>query len=241
MTLAELRNAMQRYATRFDAAVITAREAARVIEDAAAIEKMAATVKALAAARVAETKLWRRDGDLTAAHQLARKTGTSVSQAQETIATAKRLDALPAVTAAAKRGELSPQQTVAIADAATADPGAETKLVDHARRSSLSELREACARTKANATDLEARRRRIHAHRHARSYRDLDGAGNVHLRDNPEVTAELMSYVIAERDERFAAARREGAREPLEAYAADALVALVRRGAGSPAPTLAVR
>ena len=33
MTLADLRSAMQRYATRFDAARITARDAARVVDD----------------------------------------------------------------------------------------------------------------------------------------------------------------------------------------------------------------
>jgi hypothetical protein len=49
MTLSELRNAMRDYATRCDATVVSAHDAARVIGDAAAIEKMAATVKSLAA------------------------------------------------------------------------------------------------------------------------------------------------------------------------------------------------
>ncbi len=43
---------------------------------------MAATVKGLAAARLAETGSWRTEGDRSAAHQLARRTGTSVVQAE---------------------------------------------------------------------------------------------------------------------------------------------------------------
>jgi len=82
---------------------------------------------------------------------------------------------------------------------------------------------------KANASDLEARRRRIHEHRHLRTYDDAEGAGNLHVRDNPEVIAEIMSIVEPIRDELFNSARKEGRREPLEAYAADALVELVRR------------
>jgi hypothetical protein len=49
--LSELREAMGVYATGFDPALITAADAGLVVEHASAIEKMAATVKALAAAR----------------------------------------------------------------------------------------------------------------------------------------------------------------------------------------------
>src|SRR5947199_1491228 len=102
--LVGLRKAMGSYAAGFDAAVISAADAAVVVADASAIEKMAATVKALAAARLAETELWRRDGDRSPAHQLARTTGTSVSQAGEAIETAKRLQQLDKTNAAARRG-----------------------------------------------------------------------------------------------------------------------------------------
>ena len=48
--LVELREAMSGYATRFDAALLSASLAERVVETATAIEHMAATVKSLAAA-----------------------------------------------------------------------------------------------------------------------------------------------------------------------------------------------
>ena len=231
--MTELRSAVGRYATRFDPARVSARDAARVVDDAAAIEKMAATVKSLAAARVAKTEIWKRDGDRSAAHQLARATGTSVGQAKETLVAARRLSDLPATEAAARRGELSAQQVAAIADAASADPHAEGRLLEHSRSASLGELRDECGRTKANACDLEERRRRIHEHRHLRTWNDSEGAANLHLRDNPEVVAGIMATLEPIRDELFEAARKEARREPMEAYAADALAELARRADGA--------
>lgn len=114
MRLEELRRSMHAYATRFDAGRISAQDAAKVVDDAMAIENMAASVKALAAARVAETNLWKRDGDRSAAHQLARTTGTSVHQANETLQAGRRLQDLPGTAEAARRGELSPQQVAVI-------------------------------------------------------------------------------------------------------------------------------
>jgi hypothetical protein len=239
MRLSELRGAMCEYATRFDAARVSASDAARVVEDAAAIKNMAATVEALAAARVAETELWRRDGDRSAAHQLARTTGTSVNQARDALEAARRLQGLPATAEAARRGELSAQQVAAITNAASADPDAESRLLEQARTGSYGELRDECARTKANATDLEARRRRIHEHRYLRTWADTDGAEMLQLRDNPEVVAGIMATLEPIRNELFEQARKEGRREPMEAYAADALAELALRattgGAAKPA------
>jgi hypothetical protein len=233
MRLSELRSAMSAYATRFDPARVSARDAARVVDDAAAIEKMAATVKSLAAARVAETALWKRDGDRSAAHQLARKTGTTVGQAREALDAARRLQDLPATSAAARRGELSAQPVAVITDAAAADPDAEARLLEQSRGASLGELRDEGARAKANACDLEARRRRIHDQRYLRTWNDVDGASNLHLRDNPEVVAGIMATLEPIRDELFEAARKQGRREPIEAYAADALAELARRADGT--------
>jgi hypothetical protein len=83
--LGELREGMERFAADFDPALITATVAARILEDATAIEAMAATVKGLAAARVADTDVWRRAGYRSPAEHLARKTGTGVGAAIETL------------------------------------------------------------------------------------------------------------------------------------------------------------
>ena len=52
--LAEMRDAMGRYAAGFDASLLSAEAAGLAVVEAAAIERMAATVKGLAAARAAD-------------------------------------------------------------------------------------------------------------------------------------------------------------------------------------------
>jgi hypothetical protein len=227
MRLSEVRSAMREYATHFDPALISVSDAERTVDDAAAIKNMAATVEALAAARVAETKRWQRDGDRSPAHHLARTTGTSVGQAKETLETGRRLRALPATGTAARRGELSAQQVKVIAEAASADPDAEARLLERSQSGSLGELRAECARTKATACDREARRRWIHQRRCLRSWVDGEGAGHLHLCDNPERVAAIMAGLEPTRDKLFKAARAQGRHEPPEAYAADALHVLV--------------
>ena len=213
--------------------MLSAAHAVEVVEQASRIEKMAATVKALAAARVAETGSWRTEGDRSAAHQLARRTGTSVVQAAAAIDTARRLVSLPETAAAARRGELSAEQACAIADAAGDDPGAEHDLLEAARRSPLAELREQCARTKAAAyVDLEARRRRIHQRRSLRSFTDPEGEWHLHCRNNPEVGARIMAALDPIREQIFRQARAEARHEPPDAYAADALAEMARRSVG---------
>src|SRR5579859_3154398 len=232
--LAELRAAVTVFAAGFDPVVLSGSDAARVVADAAAIENMAATVKAAAAAWVADTGVWRQGGDRSAAHHLARTTGTTVGQAVEAIDTARRLEALPEVAAKARSGELSAAQSSAIASAVSADPAAAGPLLARAAGSSLAELREECTRVRAAAeVDPEARRARIHRGRHLRSYNDRDGAWNLRVRDNPEVGALFMAALAPFTDRRFQAARAEGRREPVEAYAADALADLAAAATGA--------
>jgi hypothetical protein len=105
MRLGQLRNAMHAYARDFDVDLLSVADASRVVEQASAIEHMAATVKALAAVRVAGARSWAKSGDRSAAHQLARATGVSVTQAQQTLTTGQRLAEQPAVAQAARAGE----------------------------------------------------------------------------------------------------------------------------------------
>ena len=206
-----------------------------MLEHATAIKNIATTVEALAAARVAESNAWKAAGERSAAHHLAKTTGVGVGTAAAALETAKRLNDLPATAGAARAGTLSPQQAAMIADAAKANPGAETKLLEGAKTQSLSELRDECAKAKAAVADLDERRRRIHERRQLRTYVDSDGAWNLRMRDNPEVGAEIMAAIEPIRDELFRRARAEGRREPGEAYGADALAELARRGSAGTA------
>ncbi|MBV8162581.1 MAG: hypothetical protein JO265_16815, partial [Acidimicrobiia bacterium] len=174
--LAELEQAMGTFASGFEPALVPAPEAEVVMERAARIEHMAATVKALAAARLAETRLWELGGDGSPAHMLARRTGDTISGAAQELEAARRLAAHPRTDAAARRGTLSPTQAAAITDAADADPGTEGPLLALAERVSLAELRDEAARAKAGAEDQEQRHKRICAERHLRSWTGPDGA-----------------------------------------------------------------
>lgn len=230
--LGQLRDAMGRYAATFDATLVSIEDASVVVAEAAAIERMAATVKGLAAARSAGGAAWKAAGERSAAHHLARTTGMSVGSASEILETVRRMATLPVLDAAARAGNLSPAQIVAVAVAAAVDPSAEQRLVELAQHSSLAESRQECGRTKAVARpDAEAPRRAIHESRYLRSWTDAEGAWNLHMRDNPEVGAEVMAAIDAIRDRLFATARTEGRTEPTEAYAADAMAELAR-GAG---------
>jgi hypothetical protein len=226
-SLAEVREALGRLAADFDPARLSGAEAARLVEECTAIERMAGAVLGLAAARVAACRGWRGSGDRSAAHQLARARGTSVGQAADTLDTARRLADLPGLASAARRGELSAPQASAIADAASADPSAESALLERAASTSLGELRQECARVKAAAdVDLEGRMARIHRDRYLRSYTDAEGGWNLRVRNVPGAGAKVMAALAPLTDRLFRAARAEGRREPLEAYAADALTEL---------------
>ncbi len=135
--MATIREAVAAYTGAFEAALVSASDAERIVADAAAAEHMLATVKALAAARVAGTELWRREGDRSPAHHLARRSGTSVSKAREALDTAAALRSLPELDAALRRGEVSPAQAAPIAEAAGADPRAESRLLERARRAGV--------------------------------------------------------------------------------------------------------
>ena len=239
LRLGDLRQAMERYCGDFDADLVSVADAELVVEHASAIEKMAAALCAAAAARVATTSAWRSHGDRSPAHALARKTGKSVAAAVGMLGAAKKLESLPEVAAAARRGELSSEQAAAIADAATVDPSAEQRLLGVAGRSSLGELLDNCARTKAAADgDGEARRKRIHARRYLRTHTDADGAFNLSFRDNPEVGAQIMAVIRPLAESLALAARKAGRTEPAEAHAADARAQLARcHGSSAPAPS----
>ena len=228
-TIEQVHQVVAAYARLFDPSLVSPADAQRVVDKAAAAENMLAMVKARAAARVAETELWRQEGDPSPAHHLARRTGTSVSKAREALETAGALPSLPELDAAARRGEVSPAQAGAIADAATKNPRAEGRLLDRARRASLAELLDECARTKAAAArDAEERHRMIHAGRHLRRRRCADGSAELSYRSTPEEVAEVFSVVRGYAEQIFKKARGEGRREAEEAYLADGVLAAAR-------------
>src|SRR4051812_18443860 len=94
--LASLKQAMRAWVRALDPAVVSSEDAGRALADVTAIEHMAATAKALLAARVAESGAWRRKGARSAADDIAKRTGASVGDALADMKLAERLAKLPA-------------------------------------------------------------------------------------------------------------------------------------------------
>ena len=210
--------------------MLSASAARRARTHATAIRNMAAMIEAAAGARVAESADWRREGHRSPAEEQAKATGTSVSKASDALRTAERLQDQPAVAAATARGELSPEQVAAVADATAVAPDAEERLLGAARQLPLRELEAECGRTKVAHRDADEQARRIRQQRRVRSWTDAEGMGHIKIQGPVEDTAAIMARVNAERDKVFAEARAQGRQEPGEAYAFDAVVRICRGG-----------
>ncbi|MGH9029398.1 MAG: DUF222 domain-containing protein [Acidimicrobiales bacterium] len=232
--LSELRKATSHYAAGLDPDRLSCSDAARIISQASAMEASLQTIKALAAIRAAESGTWKETGHRSAAEALAAETSSTVGAARELIDTGRRLRGQPEVSRAARRGDLSFAQVALIANATEADPDSQGKLLEKAKDSSLTELKNECAVTKANAhPDPERRRAEIRSRRYARSWTDVEGMWHLAAAGNPEDGAQIMAALNPITDQIFQAARKEGRREPADAYAFDALVQLAKRSSSS--------
>jgi hypothetical protein len=137
-------------------------QARRLVEDFAAVEKLAAAGKAIAMRRVEETRAWADAGSFRdAATWLAATGGTTVGHARATVETAARLEEFPETEAALRDGELSEVQVNEVVSAARADPSAERLLLDSAKRDGVRGLKDQCARVRAAACPDEAARYQV--------------------------------------------------------------------------------
>src|SRR4051812_3487116 len=99
--VADVRDAvtsMRELVAGFDPAVTLARDAMDLVGLFGEIENICAAAKALAANRVAGTRLWRNKGYKSAAAWLAATTGTGMGDAIGVLQTAAALDGLDATT-----------------------------------------------------------------------------------------------------------------------------------------------
>lgn len=238
---AEVRDAADRLhavVAAIDAGAVLPSTAKELVAIGEQIERTGRALKMLASAVVEESAAWRGEGDRSVEDWMARTTGSSKSQATRAVTTARHLRRLPKVAAAAQQGTLSPEQTEAIADAAAANPAAQERLVDAARRKDLRGLKQECQRTKAEADrDPEATRARIHRQRSYRTWTDEGGVGHLHLSGPPDAIARMDGAVRQRADHAFRDARRAGRREPTDAYGFDAAEALLTSdGDATPLP-----
>jgi hypothetical protein len=223
-----VRDELKRFVAGLEPGVYDAEAAKRLVGVFAELERLAAAGKALMARRVQQTGAWKGSGERSAAHWLARQTGSSVGEAAGTLAVAEKLDALPGTDEALRAGRLSGTQARYVAEGAAGDPTVEADLVAVAERESVGELRNEVRRHRASREDERARYARIHARRFFRHRVDTDGAFTGEFCLTPDAGAEVLAAFSSFRDRSFRQARSAGRREPLEAYAADGLVEMAR-------------
>jgi len=211
--------------------VLDSETATQLVERFDRIERMAAAGKALCAGRVAHSGAWRKHGDRSAAHWVARTTKSSVGQAVGMLETACQVAQLSSTAEAFRAGKLTQSQAQEITSAASSDPSAEKELLESAENDSVSGLKERCARVRAAALGSEAERHEsIRRRRRLRKWRDPDGAFRLEALLTPESGGMLLAALKPLTEQIVKEAKNQGRNEPLEAYAADALVTLAVHG-----------
>jgi len=164
------------------------------------------------------------EGEASAAAWMAKKTGTTLTNAIKVLETSKRVADLPETDKALRGGKLSEVQAEQIASAAAADPVREQDLLSTARQVGVEGLRQHCARVKAAASNEAARHERAHRNRSLRTWADSEGTFHLHGRLTPEAGAVVLAGLAPYKERIFQAARNAGYKDSYEAYGADALV-----------------
>jgi hypothetical protein len=225
-SFASARVALAASARNFDAASLTHDDALRAVEELGAIRRLTEGMLAKAAKRVADATAPAEGGARAGTALVARSLGTGVGEVRAAIATATRLQGLPATDDAVRAGTLSSTQAHMIAEAASANPDSEHELLAAAKRG-LVPLKDACIAARARAEDPDQRRKRQQGERGLRMWTDTDGMVAGRFRLTPEVGGQVKAAIDAQVQRIFRKRRAGLDHEPHEAYAADALAGFV--------------
>src|SRR5574341_1077362 len=138
----DLRTALEKWARNVEPRLLDGPAAVRELRRVARMEAICASVETRLARRVEETNAWQRGGHRSAAHFVARETGTSVRQAVVTLQTGAHLEELPAVADAFASGRVTQTQVTEIAPAASVAPEHEAALIGVAEERNQAALRD---------------------------------------------------------------------------------------------------
>src|SRR5688500_13690725 len=167
---------------------LTGTEAATAFESLAELEKVAAAGKVFLAPKIGQSEAWARAGYRSPEEWMARTAGSSVGAVKAAVETGRKLEAPPATASVVKSGALSLAQAVAVAEAAAAGPGAETKLLEPATSESLKVLQDKSPRvvldSRGSVEERYARQRKLRSFSH---WIDEDGMTAGRFRLTPEV------------------------------------------------------
>jgi hypothetical protein len=182
-----------------------ATETEAVLAASVRLTNLASHVAAVAARQVGATNAFRRTGDRSAAHYLARVAGGSVAAARGSLDTLALLDSLDATATAVRTGALSPRQAAAITGAAILDRSAEDRLLRMAHARGIGQLEDECARVRAAAApaDETERHRRARRERGCWTTNHRDGSAEIRFRSSSVDVAQAWATITAFRDRLF--------------------------------------
>ncbi len=186
-------------------------------------------LRTVAVGQVERTNGWKGQGAKSISEWLSIETDCAHYEAQSVVVLAGQLQHLPVTQAALRSGTLSGTQAVEVARGAIVAPNTETQLLNLAQHATVRDLRDVSSRLVAAATDEAERHRQVHKSRFLKSWIDLDGSFNLKARMTVANGALVMAALKPIQDEIFKSARKSGAHERPEAYAADALMALCEK------------
>ena len=184
----------------------------------------------LFATRAAMGQAHHLSGHATPEEWLAAVTGSSRGEAKDVLKVGEALASQPGVEDALRGGRLTSQRAKLVTDALKVNPGREEDLLQGAEGDTVGQLKERCQRVKAEGRSKEqsdAHQRRLHENRRCWTFTDRDGAFGITALFAPEAGGRLKAALDLQCDRFFQKARREGRMEPVDAYRADALFALV--------------
>jgi hypothetical protein len=228
----ELRSALGvavRAAKDLDADGVRGPDAAALFAEVVAGERAIDALKALLAARVDDTGVYRSAGCQSAVAWVAQQSGSTFASAKRTLAVGSALDDMPEVSTAFRGGELSLDQAAVVVDVVERVPHAAPEMIRYAKRHTVKALREKATRMKCAAEpDDDDWADRLRTSRFHRRWTSDDGAGCGEYRLEPQAAAKLWAVLDGLETDIFEAARKRDPqdRESRQAYAADALVAL---------------
>lgn len=213
----------------FEPGLLSGADCALVADQLATTEKACAAVRLLAAARAVACGAHRDHGFKDGAAWLAQQSGTTGVQARRDLETANRLEDCPDTKAALLAGSISLSQAGEITQAERETPGAEQALLPLAQESDLSRLRDEAREHRQASTDVGDLHKQQHEARFFRHWRDRLGMVHFSGALPPESGLPFVRRIElgAARARRDARQGDDGAAEPWERYAADALVDLI--------------
>jgi hypothetical protein len=216
-----------------DPSAWSAAEAEAVLAASVRLANVANLAAAVAAARVGETDAFRRTGDRSEAHYMARVSGVGLGAAKTALEVTAATETLAATRDALVRGDLSMRQAVAISGAALVDRGAEARLLRMAKARGIGQLEDECARVRAAAApdDEAERHRRARAERGAWKHQRRDGSAEIRLRSSNDDIAEAWAVITAFRDRLFRDQASDGDRPTFDQLNADGFMDMARAAA----------